>query len=442
MLQLAPVFRNIIFLFMRWFAALIGLSRESAVTKLPRYEGIFIDLDTAGVLASSESKLAHFDAMASKCKLRTALKRQLLRIDAICSSSIDGRRVRYEDVATLEAAVMNSPFSDDDNTSLVRLAKKSGLADGLGDVVCYRYMKTVEWVSRNIGAGMHIDRNIFSAVRRLYNESEIGLLSDLEESGIDDFEPDAREGPAFGNEQYDELLREYVDLVNSNTLLVSVQAELSHAHLQLMKPYAGNLDAFERIFSYVVFYRRGLLTGSIAPLAVGPSLNVKQHTQSIASNMTSIAKGSFTPEIVKAVFQSTAFCTNTSTRVAQICMNVLDALWTNAQKKIDTVRSDSTVMDLAKLFLEWPYLTVAIAAEKLDRSFSATNNAMHALLKCGYIAESGRLSKHRLFCATELVEAFQDVANRVISGKPLNRDTILTEILEGTEVLEGELQDG
>ena len=108
----------------------------------------------------------------------------------------------------------------------------------------------------------------------------------------------------------------------------------------------------------------------------------------------------------------------------------------------NAVRSDSTVMDLAKLFLEWPYLTVAIAAEKLDRSFSATNNAMHALLKCGYIAESGRLSKHRLFCATELVEAFQDVANRVISGKPLNRDTILTEILEGTEVLEGELQGG
>lgn len=117
-------------------------------------------------------------------------------------------------------------------------------------------------------------------------------------------------------------------------------------------------------------------------------------------------------------------------------MNVLEALWANAQKKIDIVRRDSTLMDLAKLFLEWPYLTVAIAAEKLDRSFSATNNAMHTLMKCGYISESGRLSKHRLFCATELVEAFQSMMNRVISDKSLSRDDLLSEILERTSRFE------
>lgn len=402
------------------------------MTKLPRYEGILIDLNTAGILASAESKLAHFDAMASKRMLRDALKRQLLRMDAMFSSNVDGRHVRYEDVAILEAAVMNSPFSDDDNTSLVKLARKFGTADGLGDVVCYRYMKTIEWVSKNIGAGMQIDKSIFSTIRHLYNENEIGLLANLEDSGIDDFEFDESTDPAFRNEQFHELLQEYVDLVNSNTLLVSAQADLSHAHLQLMKPYAGNLDAFERIFSYVVFYRRGLLTGSIAPLAAGPCLDVKQHAQSIASNMTSINAGTFTPEIVREVFQSTAFCTNVSTKVALICLNMLEALWANAQKKTDVVRRDSTLMDLAKLFLEWPYLTVAVAAEKLDRSFSATNNAMHTLLKCGYITESGRLSKHRLFCAAELVKAFQEMMDRLTCDKSLTRDALLDKILEGT----------
>lgn len=402
------------------------------MTKLPRYEGILIDLNTAGILASSESKLAHFDAMASKCPLRDALKRQLIRIDSICSSNVDGRRVQYEDVALLEAAVMNSPFSDDDNTTLIKLARKSGFTGELGNVVCYRYMKTVEWVSKNISSGMQIDKNIFSAVRRLYNENEIKMLASLEESSINDFEFDENSDLAYGNEQLDKLLQEYVELINSDTLLVPAQAELSHAHLQLMKPYAGNLDAFERIFSYVVFYRRGLLKGSITPLAAGPCLDIKQHAQSIASNMTSIAKGTFTPEIVQEVFQSTAFCTNASTRVAAICLNLLEALWANAQKKIDVVRRDSALMDLAKLFLEWPYLTVAVAAEKLDRSFSATNNAMHTLLKCGYITESGRLSKHRLFCAAELVKAFQEMMDRVTCDKSLTRDALLDKILEGT----------
>lgn len=406
------------------------------MAKLPRYEGILIDLSTAGILASSESKLAHFDAMASKCMLRDALKRQLIRVDAICSSNVDGRRVQYEDVALLEAAVMNSPFSDDDNTTLVKLARRSGFTGGLDNVVCYRYMKTIEWVSRNIRSGMQIDKNIFSAVRRLYNENEIKILASLEESSINDFEFDESADLVRDNQRFDELLQEYVDLINSDTLLIPAQAELSHAHLQLMKPYAGNLDAFERIFSYVVFYRRGLLTDSIAPLAAGPCLDIKQHAQSIASNMASIATGAFTPEIVQEVFQSTAFCTSVSTRLAMICLNMLEALWVNAQKKIDIVRRDSTLMDLAKLFLEWPYLTVAIAAEKLDRSFSATNNAMHALMKCGYISESGRLSKHRLFCATELVEAFQNMMNRVISDKSLSRDDLLSEILERTSRFE------
>lgn len=401
------------------------------MTKLPRYEGILIDLDTAGMLASAESNLAHYNMMASKYALKDALKRQLIRIDAMCSSNVDGRHVRYEDVAALEAAVMNSPFSDDSNTTLVKLARKSDFANGLGDVVCYRYMRTIEWVSRNVRAGMKIDKSIFSAIRRLYNENEIGLLASVEDSGIDDFRFDESTDAISDSVQFDKLLQEYVDLINSDTLLVSAQAELSHAHLQLMKPYAGNLDAFERIFSYIVFYRRGLLTNSIVPLAAGPSLDVKQHAQSLACNMTSIAKGAFTPEIVQAVFQSTAFCTNVSTKVGAICLDLLKTLWANAQREINTVRSDSTVMDLAKLFLEWPYLTVAIAAEKLDRSFSATNNAMHALLRCGYIAESGRLSKHRLFCATEPVEAFQRMMNRIVSRKPLNRDAVLDEILKG-----------
>ena len=54
---------------------------------------------------------------------------------------------------------------------------------------------------------------------------------------------------------------------------------------------------------------------------------------------------------------------------------------------------------------------------------------MWGLVESGMVKEIGRISKHRLFCAVELVDIFAALTAKVISPKPLNRDELMEDLL-------------
>ena len=58
-----------------------------------------------------------------------------------------------------------------------RFACKKCLENSLGTVIAYRYMKTVEWVFRNIDKDSLLDRSIFDILRSLYDEERIEALT-------------------------------------------------------------------------------------------------------------------------------------------------------------------------------------------------------------------------------------------------------------------------
>lgn len=401
---------------------------------LSRYESICIDGYTAGLLSSSEMDLVRFDALASQSQLMSETRQQLLRVEALSSVSIDGRRVKYLDLLKLEAAILNTPFTDDDCTRLYRLANKLGLEDASGATVSYRYMRTVDWVARNIAKDTVIDSGIFETIRDLYNENEIEAIANPE--SLDPRERRAIRRKAESAESRrqtpakDALIDDYIDLLNANILTPSAQAEISHAQLQLIKPYEGNLDAYERVFSHLVFYRRGVLTSSIAPLAIGPARNVTRHVQSLVSNMEGLVNSKTSETSMQTDFRHSSYCAEMAVKTAYLCQSILAAYWQRWQKSLSKTRSDSATLTLAKLFLGWPCLTIAIASEKIGRGFSATNNAMKELTEAGIVREISRLSKHRLFCAVDLAETLEKLMEKAISSELLNRDKILDAILQ------------
>lgn len=399
-----------------------------------RYESICIDGRTAGLLSSSEMDLVRFDALISKSQFMAEIRQQLLRIEALSSASIDGRRVKYLDLLKLETAILNSPFTDDDCTRLYRLASKLELEDASGAIVSYRYMRTVDWVARNITKDTVIDSSIFETIRDLYNENEIEAIANPEElDSLQKRQAHRRretEGIRRQTPKKEALVDDYIALLNSNVLAPSAQAEISHAQLQLIKPYEGNLDAYERVFSHMVFYRRGALTDSIAPLAIGPARNVTRHVQALVSNMEGLSNASASEASMQADFLHSSYCTEIAVKTAYLCQSILTAYWQRWQKSLDRVRSDSATLTLAKLFLGWPCLTIAIASEKIDRGFSATNNAMKELAELGIVREISHLSKHRLFCAVDLAETLEELLEKAISSELLNRDEILGAILQ------------
>lgn len=378
---------------------------------LSQFRSICIDGKTAALLSAAEIEMAQADASISKSPLRGAACHQLLRIEATSSSSVDGRIVRYLDLVKLEAAVLNAPFLMDDCAHLYRLASKLDLENASDVIMAYRYMLAVDWTARNISKDSTVGPEIFEVLRNLYSEDEISALAALE----------------YCSTKSHDLTRSEGSLANGK--LKRPQVEESHAQLQLLKPYEGNLDSFERVFSHLIFYRRGLLTGSIAPLAVGPARDMKNHVRTLVSNMEKLRKVSPDNNSLNMSFRHSAYCTEIAAKISTLTLNLLTAYWLERQRDLKGMREDSATLGLAKLLIERPCISVDAASKLINRSFSATNNAMWGLVESGMVKEIGRISKHRLFCAVELVDIFAALTAKVISPKPLNRDELMEDLL-------------
>ena len=382
-----------------------------AMGNLSQFRSICIDGKTAALLSAAEIEMAQADASISKSPLRGAACHQLLRIEATSSSSVDGRIVRYLDLVKLEAAVLNAPFLMDDCAHLYRLASKLDLENASDVIMAYRYMLAVDWTARNISKDSTVGPEIFEVLRNLYSEDEISALAALE----------------YCSTKSHDLTRSEGSLANGK--LKRPQVEESHAQLQLLKPYEGNLDSFERVFSHLIFYRRGLLTGSIAPLAVGPARDMKNHVRTLVSNMEKLRKVSPDNNSLNMSFRHSAYCTEIAAKISTLTLNLLTAYWLERQRDLKGMREDSATLGLAKLLIERPCISVDAASKLINRSFSATNNAMWGLVESGMVKEIGRISKHRLFCAVELVDIFAALTAKVISPKPLNRDELMEDLL-------------
>ncbi len=398
--------------------------------KVPqRYSTIVLSGEIAGLLSSAEAELVRADALISAEPLANAIRQQILRIDALASTSIDGKKVSLSDLIKLEATILNVPFSDDDCSYLYQLANRIDLEDARSTIVAFRYMRTVDWVSKNIRQDEEIDESIFETIHALYNESEIEKLSEpLEERKTTSLQKQNHGKPQLmrKSQARDTLVADYLSLLNSNAFTPASQAELSHAQLQMLKPYEGNLDAYERVFSHIVFYKRGILTESVAPLALGPARNIERHVRSLVSNMRSISAHQRSP--ADADFRHSAYCTKIAARISIICCNLISHYWSVWKEQLGATRSDSASLALAKLLLEIPCTTIAYASMRINRSFSSTNNAMKELIGAGIVQEIGCISKRRLFCATGYIGAFQLIMEKAASSEALNRDELLKEL--------------
>lgn len=396
-----------------------------------QYPPTSIDDRAIGLLSSAEIDLTRADVVASNSRFSPAVKKNLLRIEAIASAHVDGFEVKYRDLLRLEASANISRKRDESCEHLFLLASKQGCPDPQGLVAAYRYMKAVEWMSASIKKDTPITIETFNKIRSLYDEDEISLVAN-----DPDFCSSVRRVSAWRkNREKDHFgwnnrreIEDYVAFLSSDVLTPAAQAELSHAMLQMIRPYEGRLDGFERLFTHLLFYRRGILTHSVAPLAVGPTSNIERHAQSLISNMAYISKTAPENSSHQADFQSSAYCTRLAAKTMEI---VVKAIELHAKKWIDQLdqpKSSSTTYLLMKSLLQEGCLTIETARKDANKSFSAVNNAMNTFMKKGIAIEFGRLLKHRLFLARETTIFFEELVTRLVDPDGPNRNALLLEL--------------
>lgn len=395
-----------------------------------QYPPTSIDDRTIGLLSSAETDLVRADVAASNSRLSPAIRKNLLRIEAITSARIDGFEISYRDLLQLEASVAASKKRNESCEHLFLLARKQENVDAYGLVAAYRYMRAIEWVAESIKRGTPVTIETFNKIRSLYDEEEISLVA-----SDPDFYSSARrlsswrkerERDHFGWNNRREI-EHYVEFLNSEVLTVAAQAEISHAMLQMIRPYEGNLDGFERLFTHLLFYRRGLLTQSVAPLAAGPALNIEQHVRSLTSNMTYISRATRVHHAAQADFKDTAHCTRIAAKTMQVVTKAVEFHAAKWESQLGRPKSSSATCMLMRSLLKAGCVTIDAACRDTGKSFSAINNAMSLLVEKGIATEVGCLSKHRLFLAQETTLFFEELVSRLVCPGSPSRNALLLE---------------
>lgn len=406
------------------------MSDFSAILKKP----LALSPTTMGKLSRAEAELLRADALLSESSLSAALAHQMLRLEAIASVLVEGSHVNYSDLAKFESSLYNiAPFGHAPKT-LFRRVKKLGCTNATEIVRTICYMDAVRWISENISCNADINLDVFENISELYNEQEISSCQQNANSRSSDtiLKNDSQ------SMRQERRRKDYLNFLNSDKFSPSAQAEISHAYIQSIGTRRVVSDGYERAFSHIIFYRRGVLTKSIAPLAIGPAIDIERHAVSISDNMDALSEGSEPGCASCFDFLGSAFCTAAAARTMNTCLRATENLYSRWKDKLNIRNEQETIGQLARLFLEWGFLTIDFSSKKISRSFSMTSTAMQSFVDAGIAREAGHINKRRLYCAPDVLNFYSSLLEKLECGVTMTRDEALEEIQKQRATIDGD----
>lgn len=396
---------------------------------------------TMSRISKGEMETIRADEAISESPLLPALRHQLLRLEALASAKVDGSKASYTDLVKLETSLLNAPLFAHDVETTYRRAVKLRLTDPCGTVRAICYMNAVEWISGHVSPTRPIEFNIIDELYARYDENEIARVHGnySSDAGVVVARNSACGAKAAFAGKEDEWAA-YLQFANQDIFSPSAQAEVSHALLQMIGLRQCKTDGYERAMTHAILYRRGMLTKSISPLAIGPVIDIQRHAGSIYENMSPFLADSLASEALCFDFDDTAFCLLASARTMSLCAKTLESIDFDWTRKLGLKGGKDTASLLLRLFIEYGYLTIDTASKKMSRSFSMTSAAMHRLEEAGLIEEAGHASKRRIFCAVGIMRLFEALMKRLTSNATTTRDAVLEELGKPPEMTPADIE--
>lgn len=210
-----------------------------------------------------------------------------------------------------------------------------------------------------------------------------------------------------------ELLDDLCRFCEDDSLSPIVQAAIAHAQFETIHPFIDGNGRTGRALIHVVLRRRGLAPVVVPPVSlvlatwsrdyVGGLTETRQVTASAAAQGLDAWVGLFAAAMTRAVADAEAY----EARVAE----VQDA-W---RERLGRVRADSAADRLINALPGAPVITVQSAADLVDRSAQAVNEAIPRLVEAGVLSQTSVGRRNRAFEAAELIDAFIDLERQLAS---------------------------
>jgi hypothetical protein len=385
----------------------------------------------AASLSRAETDLVRAEAHILHSPHVSAIKRALIRFEALTSMRLQGQRLDIMNMLRLEAALQVNPLYEANNRLMEKLIALEGLEPDAGFLEAFRYMRTIEWIALNIKPdSIILPRTVMSICSRClfgparireridYRKTDYMLLSGEQTAGT--YRPPAPE-------QIAGLIADYCDFVSKDIYTPAAQSAISHFQIESIKPFDGRLDGPERALSHMIFFRRGLLQSVVAPLALGPARETEAHARYIIPYQTGHPVENISDYINSgALFKLCAYYTAVAAESMNCFYEAITRLEARWREHLGKVEKGSTVDLLLHELPGMPLVTVNSAMKLVGRSFSATNDALNRFKKAGILTPIKPIQRNHAAVAWEAIKAFENIESRIIPRIPVDRDQLLS----------------
>jgi Fic family protein len=363
------------------------------------------DGDVAADVADAERAITDLNARAVALVNTEALARMLLRAEAVASSRIEGLRVGTRRLLHAEIA--------------------GQLGGDQTDVTASEILRNIEAMNYGIAelvAGDDITLEmLLESHRRLLNRSRIeehgGRLRDVQNwIGGNDFNPCSAAFVPPPPELVKPLLDDLLAFSNEDDLPVVVQAAIAHAQFETIHPFVDGNGRIGRLLIHQILRRRGLATRVLVPVSLVLASQANAYVGSLTrfryvGEPTSIDAydgvnqwvGHFAASCRIAVAMSTEFVETAKT---------IEIGW---REDVGTVRAKSATDRLIKVLCGSPVVTVNSAADLIDSSWNAANEAVDNLVKAKVLKQVTLGKRNRAFEAPKVIEAFTQLESALVT---------------------------
>jgi Fic family protein len=364
-----------------------------------------LDGAVAATVAEAEAAINRFDADSLALTNTEALARLLLRAESVASSKIEGLEVGAR--------------------RLLRAEAEETLGVARSDVTAREVLGNIEamsWAIDSISNDSTISPVLLlEAHRRLLTgttlEAEAGRLR-VEQNWIggSDYNPCSAAFVPPPPEFVPDLIQDLCDFCNSDALPAVAQAAVAHAQFETIHPFIDGNGRTGRVLVHLILRRRRLAVRILPPVSLilatwaGSYVDALTGTRHLGPPDTTAAYEGmnqwislFAVACLRAVQDAVEF----EARYRQ-----LELEW---RGRLGSVRRGSAVELLLRDLPGLPVLTVAAAAERIQRSFQQTNAAVARLADAGILTPINLRQRNRAFEARELVDAFTDLERRLAS---------------------------
>ena len=378
---------------------------EAYVPDLLAGSAIRLDGDVAADVTEAEAAISELNGAAFALADTETLARLLLRAESVASSRIEGLEVGARKLLRAEAAHAQGVASTDVTANEV-LGNIAAMNAGL----------------QAVGPGDEITLDVLLAFHsRLMadapGESGAGTLRTRQNwIGGSDYNPCTAAFVPPPPEYVPELMADLCSFCNEDGLPAVAQAALAHAQFETIHPFADGNGRTGRGLIQLVLRRRGLASRIVPPVSLVLATWAKDYLEGLTATRylgpatgkaahqgLNLWIGRFAGACIRAVQDAASF----EERVQE-----MEGEW---RSRLGHVRAGSGTDLLLRALPGAPILTVASAAELIDRSFPAVNDAISRLTEAGVLKQITIGRRNRAFEAKEVIDAFTSLERQLAS---------------------------